>query len=475
MSTTFFRSITLPQLLIVLGIAIWWLVPLLMIGVFDDGMFYSSISRNLIYDPQATIWDLKVSNALDNSFNGHPPMFFWIESLFFGILGDYFWIERIFSLCTALISIYLIHLCWKIFSKESSSFAILFWLCVPIVGWSYGNNMLENVLVLFTTAAIWLILRQAVSGNNWITTIFISSLLIFGAVLTKGPVGLFPLATWAIYALVIDKKQLPKALIGSLLISALVLFYFALLFYFSERALAFFQRYFQLQVASSLAGMDSLAAHRFFLLQAIAEELLIVLIIISLAKVLSSNYILKLKIISKTNWKVTFFWLLIALSASLPMLISPKQLRFYIVPSTLFFSLSLATMALPIFEAISIYFNKQVLAKRAGKAVVTTAIIACLVLSYNNTNKFARSFDVLPDSFILGEHIPSHTEAFLHANLYTVWNLHAYMYRYFYIDLSTVYKEQPYAIFPKDLPFESADYQEKEVGLKNHRLYERVH
>ena len=79
-----FFQLKITYLLCLLLIGIWWIVPLLMIGVFDDGVFYSCISRNLIYDAQATIWDLKVSNALDTSFNGHPPLAFWIEGIFFG-------------------------------------------------------------------------------------------------------------------------------------------------------------------------------------------------------------------------------------------------------------------------------------------------------------------------------------------------------------------------------------------------------
>lgn len=472
MLNTFFRSVTIFQLFAVLAIAIWWIVPLWMIGVFDDGMFYSSISRNLVYDAQATIWDLKVSNALDHSFNGHPPMLFWIESVFFWVLGDYYWIERVFSFIAALITIFLIHKCWSIFNKESSAPAVLFWLCIPIVGWCYGNNMLENVLVIFSTAAIWLILKNALLDKHFALTVLVASLLIFGATLTKGPIGLYPLATWGIFALVYDRKQLLKATLGTILITALLITDYLLLFYYNTRALQFFERYISLQLEGSLAGMDSLAAHRFFLLQVILEELLLVIPFIIICKL--SAVVLKLEIAQKVNWRLVTLWLIIALSASLPMLISPKQLRFYIVPSMVFFCLSLATMTLPLFHAWATYLKSYEFVQKLTKILISLAIVFCLVLSFCNVQKYARSFDVLPDSFKMGEVIPKHTEAYLHPSIYNTWNLHAYMYRYFYIDLSTVFKNQPYVIFPKDIPFNSAKYREKKADLEYYRLYERI-
>ena len=123
-----FQSLTIMKLSIFLMISAWWIVPLWMYGVFDDGMFYSSISRNLIFDAQASIWDLKVSNALDRNFNGHPPLAFWIQGLFFWLIGDVYWLERVFSLLMALLTILLIHKCWKLFHKENGECFGMLWV-----------------------------------------------------------------------------------------------------------------------------------------------------------------------------------------------------------------------------------------------------------------------------------------------------------------------------------------------------------
>jgi len=466
-----FQSLTVMKLSNWLMISAWWIVPLWMYGVFDDGMFYSCISRNLVFDAQATIWDLKVSNALDSGFNGHPPMAFWIQSLFFWIIGDFYWIERVFSLLMALLTILLIHKCWKLFNKEDANLAIFFWMCIPIVGWSYANNMLENIFTVFTTAAIWLILRQALRNTYFISTIFIAALLIFGGTLVKGPVALYPLAAGGIYALIYNRTLLKRAIIGTFAMTSLIGLAYWMLFAWSPRAQIFFDQYVELQLKGSLAGMDSLAEHRFFLVESIVEEVLIVLSIILGMRLLC--FFFQSSIQKKINWRLTFLWLFIAFSASLPMLISPKQLRFYIVPSMVFYSLSLATLSVPFWVALANYFKDFSRSRKLLKGGLLIGLFICLSLSVFNKEKYARSLDVLPDSMTIGHVIPNHTEAYLDPSLYTVWNLHAYMYRYFYIDLSTVFKNQDYVIMSKNKGFHRPEYKQVDLPLSSFRVYKR--
>jgi 4-amino-4-deoxy-L-arabinose transferase-like glycosyltransferase len=467
-----FQSLSIMKLSNWLMISIWWIVPLWMYGVFDDGVFYSCISRNLAFDSQMTIWDLKISNALDNCFNGHPPMLFWIQSLFFKVLGDVYWLERVFSLIMALLTIPLIHKCWKLFNKESGNLAVFFWLCIPIVGWCYANNMLENVLTLFTTAAIWLLLRQAIEKKYFVSTLTLAALLVFGGTLVKGPVALYPLATPLIYALIYDRASFKKALVGSIGMTFLVILAYGALFMWSPRAQLFFEKYLNMQLKASLTGMDSLADHRLFLLQSIIEESLIVVSIIGGMRVFC--FFLPSSLQEKINWRLTFLWLFIALSASIPMLISPKQLRFYIVPSMLFYSLSLATLAFPFWKALTLHFKDFTLSHKLLKGGLLICLLFCLSLSFFNRKEYARSLDILPDSMAIGQVVPNHTEVYLNPLLYRTWNLHAYMYRYFYIDLSTDYENQDYIITPKEKVLDENIYKEVDLDLRTLKLYKRV-
>jgi hypothetical protein len=138
-----------------------------------------------------------------------------------------------------------------------------------------------------------------------------------------------------------------------------------------------------------------------------------------------------------------------------------------------FYALSLATASIPLWVALANYFKDFLQSRKALKGGLIIGLFICLSLSILNVKKYARSLDVLPDSMAIGTLIPNHTEAYLDPSLYTVWNLHAYMYRYFYIDLSTVYKNQDYVIMPKNQEFQRPEYKQVDLPLSSFKLYKR--
>ncbi len=454
--------------------SIWWIVPLLMLGTFDDGVFYASISRNLVYEPGTTIWDLKVANFLDPAFNGHPPFAFWLQALFFAVLGDWFWVERFYSLCCAAITAYLLWSLAALFRRDTAPLAVFFWLLIPLVGWSYANNMLENTLSPLAAGAVYLLLKQRKENKKsllvyWFTNT-VAALLIFAATLTKGPVGLFPAAIPLVWGLVMDRKKLHWYGLQFLLLMFFCGLFYLLLFYFDERALLFFKVYWQLQLENSLSGSDYVSANRFELVKVLFEETLIINSLILLAFLLGRR--LKKEPI---NWPLFWLWLLIAFSASLPMLISPKQLGFYLVPSFMFYALALATLATPLYKAWGEELKQFVLPLKIFKITLVSGILFCWGLSIYNIGRFARTPNHLSDVFRLGELLPHHQEIFLSPDLYRVWSFHGLMYRHFYIDLSTVYQEQEYALFYRESSphFSEEKYEELPVQLNNYKLYRR--
>ena len=51
-------------------------------------------------------------------------------------------------------------MCWRLLSEGEAErdnywIPILFWLIIPIVAWSYKNNLLENVTGLFSLFAVY--------------------------------------------------------------------------------------------------------------------------------------------------------------------------------------------------------------------------------------------------------------------------------------------------------------------------------
>ena len=141
------------------------LVPILIQdGMFLDGVTYSSISKNLAHGI-GSIWKPHYTKVLYPVFYEHPPLVFGIQSLFFKILGDGMYTERIYTLITAIFTLLGIVACWRLVFKqhpmqEYSWLPVLLWITVPLIFWSYKNNLLENTLSVFTLFSVYFIFRS---------------------------------------------------------------------------------------------------------------------------------------------------------------------------------------------------------------------------------------------------------------------------------------------------------------------------
>jgi 4-amino-4-deoxy-L-arabinose transferase-like glycosyltransferase len=102
-----FKSKRKALFLFPLAFACIALFPMFGKGMFMDGILYAIISQNVAHDV-CGIWSLKITDSLYPHFNEHPPLVFALQSLFFKFLGNHYWVERIYSLTTVLVSAYLI-------------------------------------------------------------------------------------------------------------------------------------------------------------------------------------------------------------------------------------------------------------------------------------------------------------------------------------------------------------------------------
>lgn len=102
-----FKSKRKALFLFPLAFACIALFPMFGKGMFMDGILYAIISQNVAHNV-CGIWSLKITDSLYPHFNEHPPLVFALQSLFFKFLGNHYWVERVYSLTTILISAYLI-------------------------------------------------------------------------------------------------------------------------------------------------------------------------------------------------------------------------------------------------------------------------------------------------------------------------------------------------------------------------------
>ncbi len=436
--------------LVILLFGLHWGIKFGTYGLFDDGVWYGCISRNWALSTDPNWWHLVVTPTVDAGFGGHPPMAFWLQSLFFKILGDVFWVEHLYSLFMATLSALAIYLVWqKVYAdfatekKQQSTclLPILLWLTMPIVGWVYHMNMLENTMTVFTTFAVYFFIPFQNKKNSWVFIILGTSLVIL-ATLTKGPVGLFPLSVPIAYWILTRKERMFYPVLKTVFISFAVLLFYVLLIHFSPDAKAFLLRYVNLQLLSSINGQDRVTS-RLDLVERIVLEPLTAIVTTALGWAFAAKKKWHLSPINKT---ALYFYLSISFCAIAPMFISPKQLMWYIVPATPFLAMAVAALCLPIWNKIQEYIGDYKPAIRT----LQLAILGCFAAMIINWGTYGRNKDMLSDVFAIKSKIPPHTVVKISEAVYKQWNFHGYLYRFGYISLSTTADSSKYTLYTKE-------------------------
>ena len=165
-------------------------------GMFYDGTLYATLARNLALG-EGDAWHPQATATFMHVFREHPPLAFWLQSLWFRVLGDHIWVERAYGACCGLLTALCVVGIWRqLFAARNRALAcawlpVALWMCC--CWWTYVHNMLENTLGVFTALSVYAVLR-AQSTCRWpLAWSALAGLSITAAVLAKGPVGMFPL------------------------------------------------------------------------------------------------------------------------------------------------------------------------------------------------------------------------------------------------------------------------------------------
>jgi 4-amino-4-deoxy-L-arabinose transferase-like glycosyltransferase len=172
-------------------------------GMFGDGLVYATIARNLSIG-SGSLWAPQYTETAWSGFYEHPPLGLALQAAAFWLLGDHLIVERVFSLIIFGLHALVIATIWRRLEPAALDWLpLLFWLVPSIVTWGVVNNMLENTQALFTSTAILLLIDavRAPAGVATVTRSAAAGVAIVAAVLTKGPVGLFPLAAPLLFRL----------------------------------------------------------------------------------------------------------------------------------------------------------------------------------------------------------------------------------------------------------------------------------
>lgn len=395
-------------------------------GMFMDGALYSTISMNLAKG-KGDFFNLTLTNGMGKVFQGHPPLAMWIQQWFIKAFNYSQLGERMYSLFTHLGVFYLIHLLWRESKDENkySWISMLFWITTPLVIWAVSNNILENTMIVFTTLAVYWIIKAL--KQNQLQFAVLGGLTTILAILTKGPTGLFPLATPFLYFLII-RKDWKQSLTTQLVV--LISFGLPLLvsYYSSESFYLMTNNYFNTQIVRSLTSIKT-TSYRWFIIERYFLEILPMLILTGIFL-----FIAKRKAIQLHFSKISIVYILISLSAVLPIMVSEKQSGIYMYGSLPFIAIALANFCYPLFKE---WNNSNFTFRLKDKLpqINSALLILVLALSIHFSNQVGRDHKLIQDVHSIADI----TRKDLVANSHLMKQYSAQIYLQRYYDFAWVY------------------------------------
>lgn len=443
--------------------------------MFMDGQQYAIVAQNLA-NGKGSFWFPFLSptwfKAGSNYFLEHPPLVYFIQSLFFKTLGNSIYTERFYSFLTAIISAFLIIRLWKITSndkfKNLAFLPIFLWIIIPIVFWSYQNNSQENTLEIFTLFSI-ISLIFFINKNKYIYLI-LTSIFIFLATLCKGATGLFPLFGFIAYSLSFKNKiNISKALKYTLItLLIIILIYVVLMLYkpaYKSLHFYFFDRF--IYRVKSEPNVDN----RFYILYRLFMELIPDIILVILFYLLFKIKRIKNKI-TEIDKRYFMFFLLIGVSASIPLIFTKVQKGFYITPSYPFYAIAFSILI----KNIIYYFVENILNNKIYlnliKIISISLFAFSIIYSSSKIGKTYRDNDILFDVNVIGNNLTRNSTITTTKEIYNKWNFQFYLYRKFEISLNHNKQAEKYLLLPKNtVNKEIKGYRNLKIPLKNYFLF----
>lgn len=392
-------------ILLLAAVCLQILVQLVHVSMFFDGGIYATVARNLA-EGRGTMWAPHFSETLFPTFAEHPPLMFWLQAIGFSLFGDTITVEKGFSLLTFIISAALLFKIWMRLNKDdvviqkAFPLALVMALIAGRVNWGFANGLLDNLLAVFSLTAVLLVViaydrpSPAFSAKR-LALLVLAGLAICLSLMTKGPVGLFPLAAPAIYWLVFRRPAFFVMVLDSVVILTVIALFVTMLYAFDASREAV-DRYLAAQLFASLRGDRGYYGGGFYVFRKILGVNGYSLAILALASLASWRLGLGRSDspIRSQRFKRAAFLILVGMSASLPIGFSPRVANFYFNTSLLFYSAGFAILVAPVFmEALARLGERQIKVLRFGSLILLAASIVMVFLNVGRPGADARTIE----------------------------------------------------------------------------------
>ena len=435
------RSNNIPFWLLLIGLFLILVSKnLLTEGMFLDGVTYACISRNMACG-LGSFWNPSYTQTIGHVFHSHPPLAFGLEALFFKVLGDHWWVEKLYSVLAFLFTGLLIALIWKRTTNNLrwAWLPLLFWLVMPLATWCATNNMLENTMSVFVLLSVYLMIVGYQRNHKiWL---FLSTFTLLLAFLSKGFTGLFPLVFPILYCAFDQKRKWIQGPIDSLILLVSIAVFAGIMFLVCPGSFGYIKDYIRLQVIGG--GLyEATTSSRFYIVFALLQQLMIPYVIAMALVICKARSKVNNKVFEFPPDKAWFYvFLIMGLVGVLPIMVSVKQRDFYMLAALPFFALACGHITL---SMLTLWLPK-ITPKVRGWMTLGAGCVVLLgvVLNVVHIGKYGRDEALIEEVKQRIAEYEGNNVIEITPEEYTQWAKHAYFMRYGKISLSPTETPSP--------------------------------
>jgi 4-amino-4-deoxy-L-arabinose transferase-like glycosyltransferase len=352
---------------------------LLELGKHGDGTEYASVARNMA-EGRGSLWKPNFSDTFGRVYWEHPPLIYWIQSLLFRIFGDGPYFEGFYGLAVGLIIFACTALFWNRIRWDfklppsGAWWPVLLLVSVPVFTYlSQTNRMVFGFAVFAILAAYFAYCSMFVEKYAFFYGVLAGVLTYLGFI-SQGPAACFTFVVPAICRLTLNAK-LSRAISQSLVLVSVFAVLLLGTFQLYPASLEFFKFFWNSQIVASLQNKRSANNAYWHLAYRWTAEM-IVPVIVAVVLMLAA----KMPLRSIRLNRQSLFFLLVALSSSLPFMLSRRQNIRYIFQSFPFYALSLAFLM----QAVALKIEEAVAGRK--KPRIGSAALALLLFAAGTAN-----------------------------------------------------------------------------------------
>jgi len=314
---------------------------LMRLGIHGDGLEYATVARNMA-DGLGTFWKPYLEDFIHPVFHEHPPLVFWIQSLFFRLFGDGPYLENFYGCLAGLITLACMAWFWQQVRRDvglspiGNWWPLLLMVPMPLFTYTLQTNRIVVTYIIFAILPTFAAYRSVTAPKHTVLFSLMSGVLIYLGFIAKGPVAFFSFAVPAIAWLTLKSKLSRAALCTIVAMAAFTTVLFAVSYWFPDSK-EFWKGFWNAQVMASLKSQRAPGDTHWYLVERWAAEMAVPVFIAAVLMALTRVPLREIQF-NRQAW----FFLLIGLASSLPFLTSMRQHNRYIFHSYPFYVLSLA-------------------------------------------------------------------------------------------------------------------------------------